>query len=96
MAERRGFSQRLVEMLELPPDIVLDLPKLTLIGDRQVSLENHRGVIEYAPDLVRVSSNRGEIRIRGVDLSIRSIVKEEILLHGRVIGVDLVDWSTGR
>lgn len=90
---RAQLSRRLVDLLDLPPDVILDLPKLTLTGDCQLSLENHRGIIEYRPDLVRVSTNRGEIGIRGVDLSIRSIVKEEILLVGRVMTVEFVDWG---
>lgn len=85
----------MLEFLDLPPDVVLDLPKLTLLGDCQLSLENHRGIIEYAPDQVRVSTNRGEIKIVGAGLCLRSIVKEEILISGRITAIDLVDWGDG-
>ncbi len=91
---RTSIGRRLIDLLDLPPDVVLDLPKLTMVGDCQLILENHRGIIEYNPDLVRISTNRGEICIRGRALAIRSIFKEEIHLAGKVHSVDLADWET--
>ena len=78
VAARSQLGRRLIDLLDLPPDVVLDLPKLTLLGDCQLSLENHRGIIEYIPEQIRVSTNRGEIRVKGVDLVIKSIAKIEI------------------
>lgn len=94
MIARTQIGRRLIDLLELPPDVILDLPKLTMVGDRQLSLENHRGIIEYDPDRVRVSTNQGEIRVRGADLCIRSIAKEEILLAGQILAVEFVDWGS--
>jgi sporulation protein YqfC len=37
----------LADFFELPRDIVLDLSRLTLIGNRQIYLENHKGIVEY-------------------------------------------------
>lgn len=93
VSARAPLGRRLIDLLDLPPDVILDLPKISLIGDYQLSLENHRGLIEYNPDLVRVSTNRGKIRVRGVDLSIKSILKEELLLTGQILGIELVDWG---
>lgn len=87
------IGRHLIDLLDLPPDVILDLPKITMVGNTQLTLENHRGIIEYEPDLVRISTNRGEIRVRGSELSIGSIIKEEIQLQGRIAAVDLVDWG---
>lgn len=93
---RMRLARRLIDLLDLPPDVVLDLPKLTLTGDCQVALENHRGIIEYTPETVRLTTNRGEVRIHGIGLVIKSIAKEEILLAGRISGIELVDWGEVR
>lgn len=93
---RTPLGRKLIDWLDLPPDVVLDLPKLTLTGDCQASLENHRGIIEYSPELIRLSTNRGEVRVHGSGLVIRSIAKEEILLAGQISGIELVDWGTAR
>ena len=93
MATRHRLGWRLVDLLELPPDVILDLPKLCLTGDHQLSLENHRGIIEYSPGLIRISTSRGEIWVKGDDLAIRSIIKEEIVLAGRIVSVEFIDWG---
>mgnify|MGYP005839027093 FL=1 len=93
MITRMHLGRRLVDLLDLPPDVILDLPKLTLLGDSRLTLENHRGLLEYNPELVRLSTDHGEIRIEGRELVVRSILREEILLSGRIHAIVLVDWG---
>ncbi|MGQ9779346.1 MAG: sporulation protein YqfC [Bacillota bacterium] len=93
MIPRTGLGRRLADLLDLPPEVVLALPKLTLVGDARLTLENHRGLIEYGPQIVRVSTDRGEIKIEGAALTIKSILKEEILLAGRIHAIYFIDWG---
>lgn len=74
----------LSDSLELPKEIMLDLPKTTLIGNLQLNIENHKGIIEYSPDQIRISSNSGMIKIQGKDLYIKTIIKEEIIIIGEI------------
>ncbi|MBC8080939.1 MAG: sporulation protein YqfC, partial [Gorillibacterium sp.] len=34
-------------MLDVPQDVVHDLPRITMIGNRQLYIENHRGVLQF-------------------------------------------------
>lgn len=90
---RRSIGRRLVDLLELPSDVVLNLPRLTLLGDGQMSLVNHTGIIEYGAEAIRIGTNRGEIRIRGSSLTIKSIAREELLLSGKFTAVEFIDWE---
>jgi sporulation protein YqfC len=81
------LRNQLTGVLELPKDVVYDLPKITMVGDVQLYIENHRGIIEYNPDSVRVSVSLGEIEINGKDLVIRVITRDEIHLDGTVRAV---------
>lgn len=80
----RDIQQKISRLLEIPDDIVFDLPKITLIGDVQLYIENHRGIIEYSPRSVRIAVTLGELEIMGESLIIRNISKEEIYLDGRI------------
>jgi len=75
---------KLARVLDFPKEIVLDLPKVTLIGNMQALIENHRGVIEYSTDRIRISINSGEIEITGKDMSICNISRDEIHLDGSI------------
>jgi len=85
----KHLKQKVSEVLELPGDIVLDLPKVTLIGDVKAFIENHRGILEYTTSRVRIYTTAGELTVYGDKLRIRSIVLEEICIEGEIKGIIL-------
>lgn len=87
------WGERLAEMLELPRDVVLDLPRLVMTGNKRLAVENHKGVIEYTPNLLRLNTSRGELRIQGSSLILVSILREEVWIEGRIGQVEFVDWE---
>lgn len=78
------------EALELPIDIMMDLPKLTLIGDIEVSLLNHKGIIEYTQEIIRVNTKSGVFKITGKDLEIKTILSEEIIIVGNIKNIEII------
>lgn len=81
---KKGKMQRLAGLLELPQDIFLDLPRLTLLGNIQMLIENHKGIVEYTPLLVRIRLKQGELIICGSDLVLSHLQAEQILVEGTV------------
>ncbi len=79
---KRGRMQRLAGLLELPQDIVLDLPRVTLLGNIQMLIENHKGIIEYTSEVVRIRLKQGEIIINGSELTLGNLQPEQILIEG--------------
>lgn len=80
--DRGSLKAIISDLFELPREVMMDLPRLTLVGNVQVYLENHRGVIAYDESLVRIGVSNGEIIIRGQDLKIKNLVAEELLIKG--------------
>ena len=76
--------QRLAGILEIPQDIVLDLPRITMLGNKQLLIENHKGIIEYTPSLVRIKLNQGELLVTGENLMLGNLQLEQILVEGTV------------
>lgn len=90
--KEKGELQRKVgDFLDLPKDVFLDLPKITLLGNMQLVIENHYGIIEYSPGIIRISTNRGEIVITGNELLIETILAEEISIVGKIQGIGFPD-----
>ena len=57
MAKRKiKLRKRMAEVLDLPEDIVLDVPKLTLIGNETMLIANHSGIYEYSDDIIRLNT----------------------------------------
>lgn len=83
-SRKRGRLQRLAGLLEIPQDIVMDLPRITMLGNKQLLIENHKGIIEYTSSLIRIKLNQGELIVTGTDLTLGNLQVEQILVEGTV------------
>jgi sporulation protein YqfC len=82
----RYFSQKIrkftSDFLDLPKDVVFDLPRITMIGNMQLYIENHRGVLGFSQSSLRLQLSVGELNISGEQLVIRTILAEEVFIEG--------------
>lgn len=78
------------EMFELPKEIILNMPKMILIGKNQMLVENHRGIIEYTPNLIRVNSTVGVIKTQGKELNLRNIAADDIMISGDIESIEFI------
>ncbi len=84
----KSIKEKMAEMLVLPKEIVLDLPKISMIGNTQIFIENYKGIIEYDSEKIRINTAKGIIKIFGEDLYINTITTEEIFITGRINNIE--------
>ncbi|MFE8695386.1 sporulation protein YqfC [Cytobacillus sp. FJAT-53684] len=77
--------------MELPQDVMMDLPRITMIGQIHIYIENHRGLIAFSDKELRLLLKQGQLLIRGDAFVIKTILPEEILLEGRVDQVTYIN-----
>lgn len=75
-------TERIVERLELPKDLFLGLPILSLQGNRFVCIENHRGIIQAGREKIVIAAKPYSIEILGRDLSIVRFTKDYMEITG--------------
>lgn len=73
---RRWFA-RMVETLEIPQDIALHMPLVHLTGNGRARVENHRGIVEYTPELIRIQAATGLVVIRGRGLMVKELAHDD-------------------
>lgn len=84
-----GAKERIAEFFELPRDSILDVPRIVVVGNAELVIENHLGIIEYASSHVTVATAKGNVTVRGNDLAISSITKTLIGIRGTIEHLDL-------
>ncbi len=89
--DRKKRIEFLADYLELPKDLMMDLPKIKLLGNIQLIIENHRGIMEYTKERIRVSTSLGELVIDGEGLVLRNIFPDEIAVDGKITSLTLVE-----
>jgi sporulation protein YqfC len=95
LQRKPGLRDRLVSLLELPGDVLLDTARVTLVGDMEMVVENHRGLIEYTPNRVVLTIPEGEMAVAGEELRIGVISPEQVILLGRIRSIHYTSPSGG-
>lgn len=85
--KKGGFKEVIADFFELPREVLLDLPRITLVGNVQLYIENHRGVVAYDENQVRLAVKNGEIIVSGEELHIENLLEEELLIRGLIRGL---------
>ena len=75
-------KETIASKLELPRDILLELPKITILANNEINIENHKGVVIFEEEEIKINSNIGPISIYGKDLKILFIGGNTITLSG--------------
>lgn len=76
---------------DLPQDVVLDLPRITLIGQIHIYIENHKGILTFSNEELRLALKQGYLLIKGTNFVLKTILPEEILLEGTIHQVTFVE-----
>jgi len=86
---REGLLERAAGLFDLPADVIAGLPKIELVGDKELRIENHRGILAYGGEEIHVSGGPFVIRIQGEGLELRAMTGLELLITGRISGIQL-------
>lgn len=79
--------EKILDKLDFPTDISLDMPKIIVVGNREITIENHRGIMSFQSNMVKINSRIGAITINGCDFEILFIGETSITIKGIFTGV---------
>ena len=81
---RAGLLERTAGLLDLPADALAGLPRLELVGDGELRMENHKGILAYGSEEIHISAGQFVVEIRGTGLDLRAMTGLELLITGRI------------
>ena len=81
---------RIAELFDLPADVVAGLCHVELLGDRQLFLEGHGGILSYGTEQIDINAGALILRVRGSGLTLRSMTDSELRIFGRIDGVEFL------
>lgn len=82
--EKQSYLESISENLKLPPDLLCNVPILTLTGTNQLCLENYKGIIEYTGEIIRIQAKNCRIQIEGKNLNIDYFTDDEMRISGKI------------
>ncbi len=81
------ISEKLSNLFDMPTDVVLDTPKVTVMSDNSVTIENYTGIVEYDDNIIKVRTKEKVISVTGEKLMICIITDNYIMAEGRILNV---------
>ncbi|WP_026092491.1 sporulation protein YqfC [Calidifontibacillus oryziterrae] len=90
---RQLMKRWITQKMELPPDVMMDLPRVTMIGQIHIYIENHRGLLQFSDKELRLLLKQGQLLVKGEQFVLKTMLPEEILLEGKIDQVIYVNDS---
>ncbi len=89
-AEKPTLRERMADELNVSKEVILDVPKLVFIGDREVVVENYKSIVEYTETKIVLEANPRGLRFFGRGLEIKSITREMLFITGKIAKLEFV------
>jgi sporulation protein YqfC len=84
LPKKTDIKKKITAMLDLPKEIVLNLPMVSMIGFEEFTLENYKGIVEYTEEKMRISTASGILKLEGKKMCLKQITAENITITGRI------------
>ncbi|MBQ8803568.1 MAG: sporulation protein YqfC [Tyzzerella sp.] len=82
--EKKNLKNRITDAVNMPKDVILGVPLVTVTGQSEAYIENYRGILEYTDKLIRIQTKIGRIHIIGKNLQIEYYTNDEMKIGGRI------------
>ena len=82
------MMRTMAEVLELPKEILLDLPLVSMLGNEEVSIENHKGILMYSQEYIRISTKVGTLCVEGKEMCLKQLRGDILVIHGQIVSLE--------
>ena len=86
----KKIRERVTDALDLPKEVSQNLSHLSVIGEKELFIENYKGVLEYTPETVRVKTHGRTLSVTGRDLEIRTITDDDLQVAGVINTIEFL------
>lgn len=90
MGEKEELLLRASRIFDLPADAVAGAPRVEIVGDGELRMAPHRGILAYGPEEIHISGGSLVVLVRGAGLELRAMTPEELLITGEIRAVEFM------
>lgn len=90
MGEKEGLLMRASRLFDLPADALAGAPRVEIIGDGELRMGPHRGILAYGQSEIHISGGDVVVLVRGGGLELRAMTPEELLITGTITAVEFM------
>ena len=80
-------KELMVESLKLPRDSVLGDSIITVTGNKDILIENYKGILQYSDELILLQGKNCKIELKGKRLNIVYYTNEDMKISGMIASI---------
>ena len=85
-----GVLNTVAELFDLPADVIAGLPRMEMVGSRQLYLEHHTGLLAYSEEQIDANTTAGVLRVKGEKLTLMAMTAGELRIGGKITSLEWV------
>ena len=85
-----SLNEKISDISGLPKDITMDFPKMTVLANTELTVENFKGIIEYTDKMIRLNTKTHILKIEGERLGIKYITRDDVMICGKIEKTELI------
>jgi sporulation protein YqfC len=78
------LSKNVGEVLDFPPDVVGNGPRITITGRHEILVENYLEIIEFTEEEIRLDTTEGELVFAGKEFVLKTVLATELRIGGEL------------
>ena len=86
--EKNKMRSRINRVLEVPDEVNLNVPKVTILNFEEMVIENYKGILEYQDFFIRIQTNIGIVNVNGFNLSLEEMTTDDLMVKGKIESLD--------
>ena len=86
----KDLTTRAADVFDLPADVIAALPHIELIGDCQLLMNRHEGILSYSTERIDVNGGALVLRIIGENLKLMAMTGRELRVKGKITALQLI------
>lgn len=86
----RDLKRNVTDALELPREVMLNLPLISITGREELCIENYKGIVEYSEEKIRINTGAGMMKIEGKNLLLKQITSENLVVSGGILKLEFL------
>ena len=83
-------AMKAARVLDLPVDLVAGMVHFEFSGNREVSIEGCRGILEYDENIVCIDTGKMTVRFMGRGLELRNFTDHSAVIDGFISSVEFL------
>lgn len=90
--QTRAIS-RINEILEMPAEVVSNIPKISILGFEEMLIENYKNIIEYEEFYIKVNTYIGIVNVNGFNLKLIQMNQDDMKITGKIDSIEFESYE---